>query len=125
MKSAPQWRVQFGRQLARRRQRASISQDYLADKIGVHRYTVMKYESGESPVPVEKLARICEILGSTTFVINGQRIDVRRDTSARKPRAVPKQLRLKLGISCASSRATFVVPSTKRGNKLDVEILSA
>ena len=65
------------------------------------------------------------VLGTTSFVIDGQRFEVAGDTGAKNLDAVPKQLRLRLGIVCATDKAMILVPSPKKGNRLDVEILSA
>jgi transcriptional regulator with XRE-family HTH domain len=116
---------ELGRELRALRVRSGISQGELAKRIGKVRFTVNKYESGESVPAVETLAKICEILGATSFVIDGQRIKIGRDDAARKPRSVPKQLRLRLGIICSTDQATILVPSTRKGNRLDVEVLSA
>lgn len=117
--------IELGAQLAERRESRGIKIGELAKKIGVHRYTVSKYESGETPPSVETLAKICEILGSISFEIDGQRIEVGRAGTARKPRSVPKQLRLKLGISCSTDQGTILVPSSRKKNRLEVEVLSA
>jgi transcriptional regulator with XRE-family HTH domain len=116
---------ELGRELCALRRRSGISQGELAARIQKSRFTVNKYESGETVPPVETLAKICEILGATSFVVDGQRINIGRDNAAGKPRSVPKQLRLRLGIICSTDRATIIVPSTRRGKRLDVEVLSA
>jgi DNA-binding XRE family transcriptional regulator len=127
MKNPPKWMVELGKELSVLRDRSGISQAELAKKIGKSRFTVNKYESGRTAPPVEILAKICEILGATSFVIDGQRIEIASENTRQrqKPRAVPKQLRLRLGIICATSEATILVPSSKRANRLDVEVLSA
>jgi transcriptional regulator with XRE-family HTH domain len=116
---------ELGRELCALRERSGISQGELAKKIRKSRFTVNKYESGATVPPVESLARICEILGAASFVIDGQRIKIGRDNAAPKPRSVPKQLRLRLGIICATDQARIVVPSSRKGNRLDIEVLSA
>lgn len=115
----------LGAQLRGLRERTGMSQADLAEKIHKSRVTVNKYENAETPPPVEILVRMCEILGAATFVIGGQRIVIELDAAARKPQAVPKQLRLKLGIICATDRTMRFVSSTRKGNRLDVEVLSA
>ena len=113
----------LGRELALLREGAGATQEEVAAYIGKTRQTVISYEKGENAPPVEILAKMCEYLGSTTFVIGGQRFDIRNDGAARKPRVVPKQLRLKLGITCSTEQAT--INSTRKGNRLEVEVLSA
>jgi transcriptional regulator with XRE-family HTH domain len=116
---------ELGQELRSLRVRSGISQGELAKRIGKVRFTVNKYESGETVPPVETLAKICEILGATSFVVDGQRIKIGRDNAARKPRSAPKQLRLRLGIVCATDQAMIRVPSIRKGNRLDVEVLTA
>jgi len=116
---------ELGRALCVLRENSGISQGELAKRIRKSRYTVIKYESGETSPPVEILARICRILGTATFVVDGQRVEIRSDLGGRKPRSVPKQLRLRLGIICETGQATILVPSTRKGKRLDVEVLSA
>lgn len=116
---------ELGRELCTLREHSGISQGDLAGRIRKSRFTVNKYERGETAPPVETLAKICEILGATSFVVDGQRIRIGRDNAAQKPRSVPKQLRLRLGIICAAEQATIRVPSTRRRNRLDLEVLSA
>jgi len=113
----------LGGQLCALRERLGISQGELAKRIRKSRYTVIKYESGETAPAVEILVRICEILGAASFVIEGQRIEIRPDNASRKPRNLPKQLRLRL--ICTTHQGIILVPSAKKRNRLDVEVLSA
>lgn len=117
--------TELGQELRSIREGAGVSQGDLAKRIGKSRFTVNKYEQGETAPPVETLAKICEILGQTSFVIRGQRFMIAPDGAVSKPQSVPKQLRLKLGIVCPGDQAIIVVPSAKRGRRLDVEVLSA
>lgn len=125
MKNVPRWMKDLGQQLGALREDLGISQDDLARRIGKCRFTLNKYENGETAPPLETLVRICEIVGRTSFVIDGQRVEIGHNKSARRPRSVPKQLRLRLGIVCATDQATIRVPSTRKGNRIDVEVLSA
>jgi transcriptional regulator with XRE-family HTH domain len=125
MKKTARWMKELGRELRELRESSGISQGELAKRIMKSRFTVNKYESGETAPPVETLAKICEILGATSFAIDGQRFEIGRDNAAQKTRSVPKQLRLRLGIICATNQASILVPSRRKGNRLDVEVLSA
>lgn len=115
----------LGRELARLRERSGLSQADLAKRIGKVRYTVIKYESGKAVPAVETLAQICEVLGETSFVINGQRFDIGRNNPRGNARPAAKQLRLRLGIVCAAESAKIIVPSSRKANRLDVDVLSA
>lgn len=123
VKNIPRWAIDLGEELARLREGSGARQEDVAKRIGKTRQTVINYEKGEQVPTLEILAMICEFLGSTTFVIYGQRFDIRIDNAARKPRVVPKQLRLKLGISCSTEQAT--INSTRKGRVIEVEVLSA
>jgi transcriptional regulator with XRE-family HTH domain len=125
VKNVSSWIRELGRELRRLRVATGVSQGDLAKKIKKSRFTVNKYEHGETAPPVETLARICEVLGATSFVIYGQRFNIELDKRMRQPRSVPKQLRLKLGIVCTTDQAAIVVPSSQRGNRLEVEVRSA
>jgi DNA-binding XRE family transcriptional regulator len=114
----------MGREFRKLREVTGISQEELAKRIGKSRFTINKYESGRSIPSVQVLVKICELLGPVSFVVEGQRIEVLRGAALSKIQKVPKQLRLRLGIICDTEQATINVPS-KRGNRLDVEILSA
>lgn len=115
----------LGSELRQRRENSGISQGDLAKRIKVSRFTINKYESGESAPSVDRLAKLCEILGTTSFVVYGQRIEIGLDGSTRKPCGVPKQLRLRLGIICATDHGTILAPLAKTRKRLDIEVLSA
>lgn len=123
VKNVPTWAHDLGEQLAALREGAGARQEDVAEHIGKSRQTVISYEKGENVPPLEILAKMCEFLGSTSFVIYGQRFDIRLDSVKQKPRVVPKQLRLKLGITCSTEQAK--INSTRKGNRLEVEVLSA
>jgi transcriptional regulator with XRE-family HTH domain len=123
VRNVPRWAIDLGQELARLREGAGARQEDVAERIGKTRQTVINYEKGEQVPTLKILAQICEFLGSTTFVIDGQRFDIRIDNAAQKPRIVPKQLRLKLGITCSTEQAK--ISSTRKGNRIEVEILSA
>lgn len=125
MKTEPVWMKELGRALRDLREQSGLSQKELGKRIQKSRFTVNKFESGEAPLTVQTLAKICEILGPVGFTVDGQRIEVTGADVARKPRAVPKQLRLRLGIVCTTEQAMIVVPSARKGKRLDVEVLSA
>jgi transcriptional regulator with XRE-family HTH domain len=117
------WIAELGKTLRQMRDARGVSQQALAEKIGKTRCTIINYETGKEAPSLEVLGKICECLGSATFLVDKQRFQIGMDAGARKPTAVPKQLRLRLGIVCAANQVR-ILPS-KRKNRLDVEVLSA
>lgn len=123
MKIRKHWMVELGKELRRLRTVSHISQEVLAERVGRSRATIINYETGRELPSLEVLASICAYLGPVTFLIDGQNFEIGPLEHAKKPRSVPKQLRLKLGIVCAADHVN-ILPRMK-GNRLDVEVLSA
>ena len=53
----------LGETLWRLRERAGLSQEALAEKLGVTRQTVSNWENGRATPDAHKLAKLCEVLG--------------------------------------------------------------
>lgn len=45
------------------REISGLTQDLLAEKIGLSRQTLINYESGKSPVPIDVILKMCEVFG--------------------------------------------------------------
>ena len=56
----------LGERLLAYRNRVGLSQEKLAEKIGVTRQTVSKWETNQSTPDFDKIIPLCEILGITT-----------------------------------------------------------
>lgn len=56
----------FGERLLEYRNRVGLSQERLAEKIGVTRQTVSKWETNQSTPDFDKIVPLCEVLGITT-----------------------------------------------------------
>lgn len=63
----PAWvidqRRQLGENIARYRKAAGLSQDQLADKIGMERRSIQRYERGERDPTYSHLVLIADVLG--------------------------------------------------------------
>jgi transcriptional regulator with XRE-family HTH domain len=53
---------ELGRKLESKRKERGWHQQDLAAEIGVHRNTLLRWESGEGPIPIWMLLRLCDIL---------------------------------------------------------------
>lgn len=68
------------------RKTKGISQEQLADELGVSRQAVSKWESGQSMPDIEKIILMSEYFKITTdYLLKG--IDLRKDTTEKKPNA--------------------------------------
>lgn len=68
------------------RKTKGISQEQLADELGVSRQAVSKWESGQSMPDIEKIILMSEYFKITTdYLLKG--IDLRKDTTEKKPSA--------------------------------------
>ncbi len=56
----------FGERLLEYRNRVGLSQEKLAEKVGVTRQTISKWETNQSTPDFDKIIPLCEILGITT-----------------------------------------------------------
>ena len=45
------------------REISGLTQDLLSEKIGLSRQTLINYESGKSPVPIDVILKMCEVFG--------------------------------------------------------------
>lgn len=55
----------FGDNLAKARKKAGLSQEELAEKMGLTRQTISKWETGASAPDVEELQRLCQALSAS------------------------------------------------------------
>ena len=56
----------FGERLLAYRNAVNLSQEKLAEKVGVTRQTVSKWETNQSVPDFDKILPLCEVLGITT-----------------------------------------------------------
>lgn len=54
--------IALGRRIQKERERQRLSQEYMADKLGISQSTYSRYETGESEVRNERLLQIADIL---------------------------------------------------------------
>ena len=55
----------FGDNLSKSRKKAGLSQEELAEKMGITRQTISKWETGASVPDVEELQRLCAALSAS------------------------------------------------------------
>lgn len=58
---------QYGRRLKKAREAAKLTQERLAEKIGVSRVTLAKYESGQIKLGLERIETAAQVLGLPTW----------------------------------------------------------
>ena len=75
----------FGKRLKDIRNKRGVSMAYVADRVGVARSTYAGYETQERFPPIEVLAGISEILGTSTDYLIGL-------TEDPEPKTVPKNI---------------------------------
>lgn len=61
--------AELGRQIAAKRRQRGVSQQNLAEEIGVHRNTLNRWELGNQDAPLWMLLRICDILECQYFML--------------------------------------------------------
>lgn len=61
-----------GQQIKKARQSKSLSQKQLAEKVGISRMMISRYEVGYSEVPIEKLQRLAQILDKPVSFFFGE-----------------------------------------------------
>lgn len=65
----------FGEKLQKLRQRASMSQDVLAEKLGVSRQAVSRWERDETMPETDKVVALADLFGVTTDYLLRQQIE--------------------------------------------------
>ena len=70
----------FGEKLQRLRQRAGMSQDVLAEKLGVSRQAVSRWERDETMPETDKVVALAELFGVTTdYLLRPQPEETRQE----------------------------------------------
>ena len=62
MTTQEQFTIALAVQMKLLRERAELSQEKLADKLGLHRNTIIKWERGEGLMPTIVFLRLCAVL---------------------------------------------------------------
>lgn len=90
----------LGQNIRERRQSARLSQEKLAELVGVSRQAVTKWEAGQSSPSTENLFRLAEILGTTVdlLVSSGGPSDPPPAKPAKNPK---RNLRMALAVAAA------------------------
>lgn len=61
----------IGKRIKKIREEKGLKQDYLAEKTGVNRPNISKYETGERAIPLDVLKKISTILDTSTDYLLG------------------------------------------------------
>lgn len=69
----------FGERLRQLRQQQNLSQEELADRVGVHNNSVSKWENGVIP-NMKRIVALAKILGTTTTYLLGETDDPNQET---------------------------------------------
>ena len=72
------------------RERAQLTQQEMADSLGINRRTYSSYETGARGLPIDMLAKIADIFGTTTDYLIGN-TDIKKTDKAVKPKPIRKQ----------------------------------
>lgn len=68
----PQWRLEIGGRISRARESLGMSQNELADHLGVNRVTLTYWENGTRDIKTTDIVRLADILGvSCDFLLRG------------------------------------------------------
>lgn len=62
--------LEFGRVIREVRTELGLTQAELAEKIGSAQQTVARYETGNAKASIDYLAKVCELIPSSTIEIN-------------------------------------------------------
>jgi transcriptional regulator with XRE-family HTH domain len=81
---------ELGAQIRRAREAAALTQQQLADEVGVTRTMMSNYERGENTPDVQKATKLATALGAE-FVVGGCRIGLNQTSS--EAGTAPQQLR--------------------------------
>ena len=63
MKSKKEYDQLIGKALRSARKRKRMSQDTLAQLLGIDRRTISKYETGDNPIDMSTFMQICDVMG--------------------------------------------------------------
>jgi transcriptional regulator with XRE-family HTH domain len=87
------WKKDLGDRIKAARKGTGITQKKLADRVGVSRQMVCRYENGSDPPSLEVLSKIASVLDLTNLEIGGMRVSLAKRAPGR-PRAAGVQLNL-------------------------------
>ena len=86
-----------GERIKKLRQNAGMSQEKLAEMVGVSRQAVTKWEAGQSAPGTENLFRLAEVFGTTVDMLTQREKPDAQASHAAKAQKVKRNLLLALG----------------------------
>lgn len=93
----------LGERISSYQTQANMSQDVLAEKIGVTRQTISKWETDQSTPEFNKILPLCEIFGITTDeFIKGEKVSTPTSSKEDNEQAIRKRHKQKAFIVCIS-----------------------
>ncbi len=93
----------LGERISSYRTQANMSQDVLAEKIGVTRQTISKWETDQSTPEFNKILPLCEIFGITTDeFIKGEKVSTPTSSREDNEQAIRKRHKQKAFVICIS-----------------------
>lgn len=102
--------MSFAQNLIGLRKLNSFSQEELADKIGVTRQTLSKYETGESLPDIEKSKALAEVLG----VSMDDLVSYDKDAAENNGLGVPPKGKHLFGMVTVGDKGQIVIPAKAR-----------
>lgn len=102
--------MSFAQNLIGLRKLNSFSQEELADKIGVTRQTLSKYETGESLPDIEKCKALAEVLG----VSMDDLVSYDKDAAENNGMGVPPKGKHLFGMVTVGDKGQIVIPAKAR-----------
>lgn len=102
--------MSFAQNLIGLRKLNSFSQEELADKIGVTRQTLSKYETGESLPDIEKCKALAEVLG----VSMDDLVSYDKDAAENNGLGVPPKGKHLFGMVTVGDKGQIVIPAKAR-----------
>ena len=102
--------MNFAQNLIGLRKLNSFSQEELADKIGVTRQTLSKYETGESLPDIEKCKALAEVLG----VSMDDLVSYDKDAAENNGLGVPPKGKHLFGMVTVGDKGQIVIPAKAR-----------
>jgi transcriptional regulator with XRE-family HTH domain len=105
------WKGALGGEIRKYRRKARLTQEELAEKVGLHPNMISRYETGTAAPDVQLLGAIALEIGMSQFKFNGSLFSVK--PSEPQTTEPVEQLKLNLGQEYVYPQATVSITPTK------------